>query len=137
MNASPLVSIPWVGAAIRNSSSWPASKNRGPPAGQANLSLVRGLKPFRRLSCRWRVEDPLLVFFFALTLPPLLLLVVPLADTKLKNTHSSRNPSRNCPTNLCRHCRATSQKNYTVTFMVKVVAVRYVTDIVFEEIKCL
>jgi len=55
---------PWVGATIRNSFSWPASKNRGPPAGQANLSLVRGLKPFRRLSCRRRVEDPPLVSFF-------------------------------------------------------------------------
>lgn len=87
-----------MGATIRNSSSWPTSKNQ-PPAGQANLSLVRGLKPFRRLSCRRRVEDPTLVFFFsafALLAPLLLLLflVVPLVDTKLKNTYSSRYPQR-------------------------------------------
>ena len=79
-------------ATIRNSSSL-ASKNRGPPAGQANLSLVRGLKPFRRLSCRRRVEDPPLVPFFPPhSFPVPLFPVVPLVDTKLKNIHSSRNP---------------------------------------------
>lgn len=85
-----------MGATIRNSSSWPTSKNQ-PPAGQANLSLVRGLKPFRRLSCRRRVEDPTLVSFFStlallVSLLLLLSLVVPLVDTKLKNIYSSRHP---------------------------------------------